>query len=181
MPTDATHLKVNNIQLEIIDRGLGRPLLFLHPGIGIDPKAPVLDRLATRARLIAPSHPGFGNSEQPRSSTTLDDLAYFYLDLLEHFDLKHVTIVGVSLGGWIAAEMAVKSTQRISRLVLANTVGINSEIRVRILSARRCSRACLTGAIFSKNPRIFLKEAEQSFRLIMLCGASLRIDVLVAN
>jgi pimeloyl-ACP methyl ester carboxylesterase len=124
VPTDATHLKVHNIQLEIIDRGEGRPLLFLHPGIGIDPKAPVLDRLATRARLIAPSHPGFGNSEQPRSFTTVDDLAYFYLDLLEHLDLKHVTIVGVSLGGWIAAEMAVKSTQRISRLVLANTVGI---------------------------------------------------------
>ena len=116
MPTDATHLKVNNIQLEIIDRGLGRPLLFLHPGIGIDPKAPVLDRLATRARLIAPSHPGFGNSAQPRSSTTLDDLAYFYLDLLEHLDLKHATIVGVSLGGWIAAEMAVKSTQQVDAM-----------------------------------------------------------------
>src|SRR6266478_1367428 len=124
VPTDATPLKVNNIQLEIIDRGEGRPLLFLHPDIGIDPKAPVLDRLAARARLIAPSHPGFGNSEQPRSFTTVDDLAYFYLDLLEHLDLKHVTIVGVSLGGWIAAEMAVKSTQRISHLVLANTVGI---------------------------------------------------------
>src|SRR5712672_4773704 len=98
-PRGGGPITVNGLRIDAIDRGLGRPLLFLHPGIGIEPKAPVLDRLATRARLIAPSHPGFGNSEQPRSSTTLDDLAYFYLDLLEHFDLKHVTIVGVSLGG----------------------------------------------------------------------------------
>ena len=124
MPTDTTLLKVNNIQIEIIDRGQGQPLLFLHPGIGIDPKAPVLDRLAAHGRLIAPSRPGFGNSEQPRAFTTVDDLAYFYLDLFDQLDLRDVTVVGVSLGGWIAAEMAVKSTQRISRLVLANTVGI---------------------------------------------------------
>jgi pimeloyl-ACP methyl ester carboxylesterase len=122
----ASVLKVNNIELEIIDRGQGRPLLFLHPGIGIDPKAPFLDRLAVHGRLLAPSHPGFGGSEQPRSFTTVDDLAYFYLDLLDQFGLKDVTVIGVSIGGWIAVEMAVKSTQRISRLVLANTVGIKT-------------------------------------------------------
>jgi pimeloyl-ACP methyl ester carboxylesterase len=126
VPTDAmpSSLKVNTIQLEIIDRGQGRPLLFLHPDIGIDPGAPVLDRLAAHGRLIAPSHPGFGQSEQPRGFTTVDDLAYFYLDLLDQLDLEDVTIIGVAFGGWIAAEMAVKSTQRIARLVLANSVGI---------------------------------------------------------
>jgi pimeloyl-ACP methyl ester carboxylesterase len=122
--TDAAALRINGIRIETVDKGRGRPLLFLHPGIGIDPAAPVLDRLAERARVIAPSHPGFGGSEQPRSFTTIDDLAYFYLDLLDTLELKDVAVVGVSLGGWIAAEMAVKSTQRISHLVLANAVGI---------------------------------------------------------
>ena len=117
-------LEINGVRIEIIEKGRGRPLLFLHPGIGIDPATPVLDRLAESARLIAPSHPGFGGSEQPRSFTTIDDLAYFYLDLLDQLDLSGVTLVGVSLGGWIAAEMTVKSTQRLSRLVLANAVGI---------------------------------------------------------
>src|SRR6266850_6665521 len=124
--TDAApaSLKVNNIRVEIVDKGRGRPLLFLHPDIGIDRAAPVLDRLAERARVIAPSHPGFGASEQPRAFDTIDDLAYFYLDLLDQLDLTDTIVVGVSLGAWIAAEIAVKSTQRISHLVLANAVGI---------------------------------------------------------
>jgi len=117
-------IEVRGIRLEIVDRGKGRPLLFLHPGIGIDPAAPVLDHLAKRVRLLAPSHPGFGHSDLPRSFTTIDDLAYFYLDLMDALDLRDTIVVGVSLGGWIAAEIAVKSTARIAKLVLADAVGI---------------------------------------------------------
>lgn len=121
---EATFVEIRGTRVEIIDRGKGLPLLFLHPGIGIDPAAPVLDHLANGARLLAPSHPGFGRSELPRSFTTVDDLAYFYLDLLDALDLRDTIVVGVSLGGWIAAEMAVKSTERIAKLVLADAVGI---------------------------------------------------------
>jgi pimeloyl-ACP methyl ester carboxylesterase len=121
---EAAFIEVRSVRLEIIDRGKGRPLLFLHPGIGIDPAAPVLDHFAERVRLLAPSHPGFGRSDLPRSHTTVDDLAYFYLDLLDALDLHDTVVVGVSLGGWIAAEIAIKSTTRIARLVLADAVGI---------------------------------------------------------
>src|SRR5581483_241150 len=117
-------VSVNNIRIEMTECGHGRPILFLHPGIGLDGAAPALERLGKRARVLAPTHPGFGASEQPKSFTTVDDLAYFYLDLLDQLDLKDVAVVGVSLGGWIAAEIAVKSTQRLSQLVLANAVGI---------------------------------------------------------
>ena len=117
-------ITVNSVRLEAIEKGRGRPLLFLHPGIGLDRNAPVIDRLAENARVIAPSHPGFGGSEQPKSFTTVDDLAYFYLDLLDELDLKDTVLVGVSLGAWIAAEIAVKSTARLSHLVLGNAVGI---------------------------------------------------------
>jgi len=120
----ASSIVVNNIRVELIERGGGKPLLFLHPGIGIDPTPPVLDRLAVRARVLAPVHPGFGRSEQPKSFDTVDDLAYFYLDLLEQLDLRHVIVVGVSFGGWIAAEIAIKGTERLSHLILANAVGI---------------------------------------------------------
>lgn len=121
---EPTSIEVRGIRVECIERGDGRPLLFLHPSIGIDPSAPVLDHLAKGARVIAPSHPGFGTSDLPRSFSTIDDLAYFYLDLLEARDLRDATVVGASLGGWIAAEIAVKSTARIARLVLADAVGI---------------------------------------------------------
>jgi pimeloyl-ACP methyl ester carboxylesterase len=121
---DASMVMVSGVSVDVIDRGRGRPLLFLHPGIGIERNAPVLDALAQSARVIAPSHPGFGRSELPKWMTTVDDLAYFYLDFLDALDLRDVALVGVSLGGWIAAEIAVKSTERLSHLVLANAVGI---------------------------------------------------------
>src|SRR5438128_6700226 len=111
---------VNGIRVELIERGAGKPVLFLHPGIGISPSAPVLDALARGARLLAPTHPGFGTSELPRGMSTVDDLSYFYLDLLEQLDLRAVLAVGVGLGAWIAAEIAVKSTERLSHLVMPN-------------------------------------------------------------
>src|SRR5262249_59613382 len=63
-------------------------------------------------------------SEQPKSFDSVDDLAYFYLDLLEQLDLRDAILAGVSFGGWIAAAIAIKSSERLSHLVLANAVGI---------------------------------------------------------
>jgi pimeloyl-ACP methyl ester carboxylesterase len=115
---------VNGVRIELIDRGHGRTILFLHPHIGLDTAAPVLMMLAEGRRLIAPSHPGFGHSERPAGITTVDDLAYLYLDMLDELDLRDTVVVGVSLGAWIAAAIAVKSTARMARLVLGNPVGI---------------------------------------------------------
>lgn len=115
---------VNGVTLEASERGQGRPILFLHPGIGIDATAPVLDALAKGGRVIAPTHPGFGQSQLPKGISTVDDLSYFYLDLIEQRGLRDILVVGVGIGGWIAAEMAVKSTERLSALVLGNPVGV---------------------------------------------------------
>jgi pimeloyl-ACP methyl ester carboxylesterase len=120
----AQTISVNGVRVEMTERGEGRPLLFLHPEIGIEPDDSVLELLAARARVIVPAHPGFGGSEAPKSFDTVDDLAYFYLDLMHELDLANVALVGVSFGGWIAAEIAIKSTARISHLVLGNPVGI---------------------------------------------------------
>ena len=123
--TDAiTSIVVNGVTIETVDRGQGRPILFLHPGIGIDLAAPVLAALACGGRVIAPSHPGFGTSQLPKGMSSVDDLSYFYLDLLDQLDLHDVLVVGVGLGGWIAAEIAVKNSARLSQLVMANVIGI---------------------------------------------------------
>lgn len=119
-----TSIVVNGTTIEMVDRGQGRPILFLHPGIGIDPAAPVLAELAKGGRVIAPSHPGFGTSQLPKGMTTVDDVSYFYLDLLDQLGLTDVYVVGVGLGGWIAAEIAVKNSERLSRLAMANAVGV---------------------------------------------------------
>jgi pimeloyl-ACP methyl ester carboxylesterase len=123
--TDAiTSIAVNGVTIEMVDRGEGRPILFLHPGIGIDPAAPVLAELAKGGRVIAPSHPGFGTSQLPKGTTSVDDLSYFYLDLLDQLDLRDLLVVGVGLGGWLAAEIAVKDSSRFSQLVMANAIGV---------------------------------------------------------
>jgi pimeloyl-ACP methyl ester carboxylesterase len=125
-------VEVAGVALDIAERGTGRPLLFLHPGHPsgrLEAKSPVLELLAGQARVIAPTHPGFGSVPAPRELTTVDDLAYLYLDLLDALNVTDVIVVGISLGGWIAAEMAVKSTARMSALVLANAVGIKHGTR----------------------------------------------------
>jgi len=123
--TDAkSSLVVKGVKVETIERGRGRPILFLHPGIGIDPEAPVLHELAKGGRVIAPSHPGFGGSQLPKGMSTVDDLSYLYLDLLDQLDLDDLLVVGIGFGGWIAAEIAVKNSARMSHLVMANAVGV---------------------------------------------------------
>lgn len=120
----APTLVVNGTRIDMIERGSGRPLLFLHPENGIEPALAAIDALAKGARVIAPTHPGFGSSELPKGMRTVDDLSYFYLDMLDQLDLRDVTVVGVALGAWIAAEIAVKSTARFGKLVMANAVGV---------------------------------------------------------
>jgi pimeloyl-ACP methyl ester carboxylesterase len=119
-----TSIVVNGVSVELVDRGHGRPILFLHPGNGIDSQAPVLEVLARSGRLIAPSHPGFGGTQLPKGMTTVDDISYFYLDLIEQLDLRDTLVVGVGLGAWLALEIATKSDARLGRLVLANAIGI---------------------------------------------------------
>jgi pimeloyl-ACP methyl ester carboxylesterase len=117
-------LTVQGVQLELLERGQGRPILWLHGEEGLEPDAPVLERLAAHGHLLAPSHPGFGHSPEAASIDTVDDLAYLYLDLLAQRGMRDAVVIGCSLGGWIAAEMAVKCTGRIARLILVAPLGI---------------------------------------------------------
>src|SRR5258708_20641729 len=117
---------IGGIKVEVATRGEGKPLLFLHPEIGFDFVGPALDALAKTRRVTLPSHPGFGRSDVPRWMTTVDDLAYFYLDFLDELDLRDIAMVGVSMGAWLAAAIAIKSTERLSHLVLAGAVGIKA-------------------------------------------------------
>jgi pimeloyl-ACP methyl ester carboxylesterase len=117
-------LELPGLKMELHTRGSGRPLLFLHPEPGLHFSRPWVDELAADYRVIAASHPGFGTSELPRWMSTVDDVAYAYLDLMKALDLRDATVVGVGFGAWIAAEIAIKSTERIGRLILANPAGI---------------------------------------------------------
>ena len=117
-------IDIGGTSIEMLIAGQGKPLLFLH---GIDyfaQQKPFLERLAQEFRVIAPRHPGFGASARPAWMRTVGDIAYFYLDLIERLALDDVTLVGSSFGGWVAMELAVRSTAKLSRLVLIDALGV---------------------------------------------------------
>ncbi len=122
----STSISVAGVSLDVIERGEGRALLFLHAGEGLEPQRPWLDLLAAHYRVIAPAHPGYGQSELPGWMSSVDDLAYLYLDLAARMELKDAVVAGACFGGWIAAEMAVRDTRRFSRLVLVDPLGIKN-------------------------------------------------------
>src|SRR5438094_6512236 len=116
-------LSAGGIELEVVRRGTGRPMLLLHGMQNVDPRARFLDLLGERAAIIAPSHPGFGHSTRPADFDTVYDLVHLYLDVLEALPYERVTLVGLSFGGWLAAEIAVQCCHRVDRLVLVDAFG----------------------------------------------------------
>jgi pimeloyl-ACP methyl ester carboxylesterase len=120
----ANTISIAGTTLELVERGLGCPLLFLHAGEGLAPEQPWLELLSRRYRVIAPWHPGYGNSPLIDGSGSVDDLTYLYLDLAVRLGFEDAVLVGACFGGWVAAEMMVRSTARFSRVVLVDPLGI---------------------------------------------------------
>ena len=117
-------LSLAGTSLELIERGRGRPLLFLHAGEGLAPERPWLDLLSRKYRVITPWHPGWGSSPLIDGVGSVDDLAYLYLDLADQLGLENATLVGACFGGWVAAELMVRSTARFTQLVLVDPLGV---------------------------------------------------------
>jgi pimeloyl-ACP methyl ester carboxylesterase len=114
-------------RLEALRRAGGRgsaTILLVHGINPIDPQAAFLPPLAELGAIIAPSHPGFGRSPRPDDFDTMYDLVRLYLAVLDDIAGEDVTLIGLSFGGWIAAEVAVCRPRRLGRLVLVDPVGI---------------------------------------------------------
>jgi pimeloyl-ACP methyl ester carboxylesterase len=114
------------VALELFETGEGPPILFLHDAHGFSPEHPFVALLSTRRRLLAPSHPGFGGSNLPDWIDAPDDIAYIYLELLDRLGHDRIDVIGCSIGGWIAAELATKSPHHVRKLVLAGPVGVKT-------------------------------------------------------
>jgi pimeloyl-ACP methyl ester carboxylesterase len=114
---------IRGLDLRIMEAGSGVPVLYLH-GAGGPNWYPMLEMLSARWHVLAPEHPGFGRSTMPDWMTGVSDLAYFYLDALAALDLGKVHLVGHSLGGWTAAEIAVRNTAALRSVSLLAPAGV---------------------------------------------------------
>ena len=117
----------DGLTVRIDERGSGRPLLVLHGGGGPQSVSGFAAAVSEHAYVLSPIHPGFAGEPRPEWFNSIDDLALTYLELLERLDLHEVMVVGFSIGGWIASELAVRDTTRLGSIVLVDAVGIQVE------------------------------------------------------
>ncbi len=130
MSTTATEIEAVDVlgaTLKIRRFGAGPELVLLHGEDGFLFNRPFLEALGREFTVVAPEHPGWG-SARPTHLRTIDDLAYLYLEFLDR-QQKTVPVIGVSIGAWLAAEIATKSEAGISHLVLVSPVGIKNGTR----------------------------------------------------
>jgi pimeloyl-ACP methyl ester carboxylesterase len=116
-------ISVRGKQVRLLRGGSGRPLLYLH-----DPWSytwqPVHDRLAARYDVVFPIHPGFEGTDGFEDMDCMEDLVFHYLDLLDVLRLEQPILLGVSLGGWLAAEFAVRYSGLLRALILVDAMGL---------------------------------------------------------
>ncbi|MCH7738154.1 MAG: alpha/beta hydrolase [Chloroflexi bacterium] len=118
---------VSGHKVDMHKGGSGPPLLFLHGGGGFGAFDPIGGPLADKFTVYAPSHPGFFGSERPEWLSTINDLAHFYKDMVQVMGLEDYVLVGHSVGGWIAAEMAAMGHHNLKGLVLIDAAGVRPE------------------------------------------------------
>ena len=119
-------VEVDGCRINLRRGGSGQPLLFLHGASGAPVILPFMEKLAERFDVLVPEHPGYGRSDEPGWLENIHDVAYFYLDFLKQLDLRDVTLVGNSMGGWMAMEIAVRDTSRLKSVVLVSPAGISA-------------------------------------------------------
>ena len=118
---------VGTTSLYLLRGGQGRPCLVLHDIEGHEGWLAFHAALATQATVYAPSHPGYGHTPGPDWLSSVQHQAVFYQWFLEAANLRDVDLIGIGLGGWIAAEMAVYSTARLRHLILVGAAGLQPQ------------------------------------------------------
>ncbi len=110
-------------KISVLRGGTGEPLVYLHSAAGEAVHAGLED-LASDHDVIVPLFPGFGESEGIEGIDGIEDAAFHLLDVLDVLELSAPAVIGLSLGGWMAAELATRSPERVGKLVLVSPVGL---------------------------------------------------------
>jgi len=117
-------VEVASTQLYMLKGGTGRPLIVLHGVEGHEGWLAFHEALAEHAAVYAPAHPGYGQTVRPTWMETIAHQAVFYHWFLQEASLQGVDLVGVGVGGWIAAQMAVMCQANLRHLVLVDAAGV---------------------------------------------------------
>ena len=123
-PWTSSITEVSGSNVEVVTGGSGNPLVILHDELGHPGWLRYHEALSQNHTLHIPSHPGFGQSDQLDWSMKIHDMAIWYLGALDKLGLEGADLMGFSLGGWLAAELATMCPQQFRRLILVGAGGI---------------------------------------------------------
>ncbi len=121
--TEST-IHVGETGVSLLRKGTGRPVLVLHEEMGHPGWLSWHSELASDHSLLLPVHPGFGALPRADWVTSVRDLAGFYSRMLREMALGPVDVIGFSLGGWIAAEMAAADAEQFRTMTLMAPTGV---------------------------------------------------------
>ncbi|MEO6043455.1 MAG: alpha/beta hydrolase [Tepidiformaceae bacterium] len=124
MPPTVQLTRVGSYEVEVSEFGSGEPIVYLHDFNGPPGPAEFIERLAKLRRVIVPAHPGFGGSTDDAAIHQMINVVVFYQELFERLGFTTVDVVGHSLGGMFAAEVAAVAPSSVRRLVLAAPLGL---------------------------------------------------------
>ena len=123
--TEPSWIQVGDLNVAYRRKGSGEPVVFLHGAGSTRMWLPFYERMSESVDFIAPEHPGFGETAFPDWLDGWSDLILHYRDLLDALELDRVHVVGFSLGGWLASELAVYYPERLKSLTLITPIGIS--------------------------------------------------------
>ncbi len=124
MGANSQLLKLPVGECTVTRKGAGQQLLLLHGGGGSIADHPVVDQLAETFDVIAPTHPGFNGTKVPEHFDGMPELTHFYLDVLDELKIENAVLMGISMGGWLAAELASINSKPFSKLIMVDAVGV---------------------------------------------------------
>jgi len=154
------------LQLSVEDRGKGKAFLILHAGAGPASVAGLAEAISKDARAIVPTHPGFAGQNRPNWFHRIDDLVLAYLALLEQLDVRDVVVVGNSMGGWIAAEMALRHSPRVTAIILLNAAGIDTGSDKKIVNPMDLPPEKRAGLAFHDPKRFSLPQSPEALAMM---------------
>jgi pimeloyl-ACP methyl ester carboxylesterase len=184
-------LDLRGRKVAVAEGGRGEPLVYLHGFADVHGVAGELQpchlRLCEAARVIAPAHPGCAESDELADGCGIEDVVFHYLEVLDALALARFDLVGHGVGGWIAAELAVRYPERVRRLALIGACGLfvpgapigdvfmhsQPERGVELTSLRRLLFAdehAVAGLRFFPSARGEIEEEVRRYQMLRFCS-----------
>jgi pimeloyl-ACP methyl ester carboxylesterase len=170
-------VEVGEARLHLLRGGSGRPVLVLHGIEGPEGWLEFHDQLAREHEVLAPSHPGFGESNRPGWMESITHQALFYEWFLRVAGIDRVDLIGFGIGGWIAAEMAAMNSDNVSHLVLVDAAGVKPQsgeiLDVFVRRWQDVVETCVSDPEAEEYQRIYSAAPIQSYGGVREAGRSM--------